>query len=149
MEQIARVQEVLNDGKALVRITRQSACSGDCHKCSGCGAVQQQMLLQAENRIGAAVGDRVIVTAKSAPVLAAAAVLYLLPMALFFLGYLAGDALWQQGPIAGCALFALGIFCVIAYDRKIVKKQDLTYIITGFAEFNSSDSQKKGDNCLD
>ena len=149
MEQLARVKKQNDDGTAQVLVIRESACSGDCHKCSGCGAVQQQMLLQVENRIGAAVGDRVIVTAKSAPVLAAAAVLYLLPMALFFLGYLAGDALWQQGPIAGCALFALGIFCVIAYDRKIVKKQDLTYTITGFAESNISDSQKKGDNCLD
>ena len=38
MEQIVRVREVRPDGMATVIHFRQSACSGDCHQCSGCGA---------------------------------------------------------------------------------------------------------------
>ena len=149
MEQIAHVQEVLNDGKALVRIVRQSACSGDCHKCAGCGAVEQQMLIHAQNLIGARPGDKVVITSKSAPVLKAAAVLYLLPMALFFLGYVVGAALWQQGAIMGCVFFVLGIGGVILYDRRMARKQDFSYTITGYAEQNASDFQRKGDIDLD
>ena len=39
MEQLVRVKETYDDGTALVFRIRESACSGDCHKCSGCGAL--------------------------------------------------------------------------------------------------------------
>ena len=38
MEQLVRVKETFDDGTATVIHVRESACSGDCHKCSGCGA---------------------------------------------------------------------------------------------------------------
>ena len=44
MEQIVRVREVFDDGSAMVVHVRESACSGDCHKCSGCGAAQQTVV---------------------------------------------------------------------------------------------------------
>ena len=40
MEQLVRVKETYDDGTALVFRIRESACSGDCHKCSGCGAAR-------------------------------------------------------------------------------------------------------------
>ena len=40
MEQLVRVKETYDDGTALVFRIRESACSGDCHKCSGCGAAK-------------------------------------------------------------------------------------------------------------
>ena len=40
MEQLVRVKEIYDDGTALVFRIRESACSGDCHKCSGCGAAK-------------------------------------------------------------------------------------------------------------
>ena len=43
MEQLVRVREVYEDGTAQVLCIRESACSGDCHKCAGCGAVQETM----------------------------------------------------------------------------------------------------------
>ena len=56
MEQLVRVSKLNDDGTAQVLHERLSACSGDCHKCSGCGAAKETMLLTARNPIGAGVG---------------------------------------------------------------------------------------------
>ena len=87
MEQLVRVREVHNDGTAVVVHIRESACSGDCHKCSGCGAARETVIFTAGNPIGARPGDLVRVESSTAPVLKAAVVLYVLPLLLFFLGY--------------------------------------------------------------
>ena len=134
MEQLVRVRETYDDGTALVMHVRESACSGDCHKCSGCGAAKETLLLKAENPIGARRGDLVKVESASGPVLKAAAVLYMLPMVLFFAGYFAGDSLWQQGALVGCAAFVAGIGLAVLYDRKIGKTEKNGYTITGFVE---------------
>ena len=39
----ATVNALLPDGRVEVLIARKSACSGDCHKCAGCGAVEQTL----------------------------------------------------------------------------------------------------------
>lgn len=147
MEQLVRVQKLNADGTAQVLHIRESACSGDCHKCSGCGAVQQTMLLTAANPIGAKPGQVVTVRTDSGPVLAGAAVLYLLPLALFFIGYLVFEHLWALGPLGGCLAFVLGIVIAALYDRLVAKKQNTTYTITGFAQ--GGNFPHKGDNDLD
>ena len=134
MEQLVRVTRTNDDGTAQVIHIRQSACSGDCHKCSGCGAVQQKLLLDARNPIGAQPGAMVTIRAESGPVLAAAAVLYMLPLLLFFLGYLAGQLLWQQGVLVGGCAFVADIILAVVYDRCVIKKQKTVYTITGFAQ---------------
>lgn len=134
MEQLVRVVKTNDDGTAQVIHVRESACSGDCHKCSGCGAVQQKLLLVARNPIGAKPGEMVTVQASSGPVLAAAAMLYMLPVVLFFLGYLAGTLLWQQGGLTGCVAFALGIAAAVVYDRRVAGKKETVYTITGYAD---------------
>ena len=134
MEQVVRVKETYPDGTALVVHVRQSACSGDCHKCSGCGAAQEVMELKAKNPIGAEPGTLVTVSAASGPVLAAAAVLYLLPLALFFLGYFAGSAFFRVGGLGGGAGFFLGAALAVVYDRRQGKNRS-EYTITGFAAF--------------
>ena len=134
MEQLVKVQRCDPDGTAQVLHIRQSACSGDCHKCSGCGAVQERLLLTANNPIGAKPGDVVTVEAKTGPVLAAAAMLYVLPLALFFLGCLLGS-LWNRAVLVGGVSFALGVFLAVLYDRLIAKKQNTIYTITGYGHF--------------
>lgn len=132
MEQLVRVKAVYENGTAQVLCVRESACSGDCHKCSGCGAAKEAVALTAANPIGARRGDLVRVESASAPVLKAAVVLYIIPLILFFAGYALGS-LWGIGPwIAGLG-FLLGVGIVIAYDRLVVKKSDLSYTITAFA----------------
>ena len=149
MEQLVRIKETYDDGTALVILLRESACSGDCHKCSGCGAVRQTMLLQANNAIGAKPGELVTMESDSKPVLAGAAVLYLLPLALFFGGYLIGELLWGNGALAGCAAFVLSIALAVIYDRRVEKKQNRVYTITGYPGGKTAGSQTKGDNNFD
>ncbi len=149
MEQVVRVRSVSDDGTAQVIRVRESACSGDCHKCSGCGAQQQTVIFEAVNAVGARPGELVTVETKSGPVLAAAAVLYMMPVALFFLGYLAGALLWSKGALVGGLAFVLGIALAALYDRKVAKKQKTVYTITGYPTINVLEAQTKGDNDLD
>ena len=136
MEQKVKIRRVFPDGTAEVVHIRESACSGDCHKCSGCGAAKESITLTARNAIGAKPGEVVIVKSDSAPVLRGAVVLYILPLVLFILGYLLTASGW-----GGCLGFVIGIVAVIVYDRKVAKKEETVYTITGYA-------QKKGDNNL-
>ena len=132
MTQEVKVLRCHEDATAEVIHLRQSACSGDCHKCAGCGAAQETLLLTARNPIGARPGDMVVIQSQSGLVLAAAAVLYMLPLVLFFLGYLVGTLLWSQGALAGGVSFVAGIAASVLYDRLVLKKKDTVYTITGF-----------------
>lgn len=127
MEQLAKVRCCNPDGTAQVVVLRQSACSGDCHKCSGCGAVQQKLLITVCNTIGAQPGDTVRIVTETGPVLLGAAMVYLLPLVLFFLGYL-----W--GILGGIAGFLLGVGIAVCYDRLVAKKKKPTYRMTGFGQ---------------
>ena len=148
MEQLVRVKRTYDNGTAQVLRIRESACSGDCHKCSGCGAAQEAIVLEAENPIGAAVGDFVTVCAATGPVLKGAAVLYMMPLVLFFLGYILGMMAWGKGGLAGCLAFVLGIALAVVYDRKVAAKNKTVYTITGFAG-KTLESKKKGNYDLD
>ena len=133
MEQLVRVKETYDNGTAMVIHVRESACSGDCHKCSGCGAAKEAVLFTADNPIGARRGDLVKVESATGPVLKAAVVLYVIPLVLFFLGYYLGTLLGNFGALVGCLGFVLGIAIVVLYDRKVVKKADIGYTITAYA----------------
>ena len=131
MQQRVRVLTNNADGSAQVVCVRQSACSGDCHKCSGCGAVEQAMIFTACNPIGARPGDLVNVESATGPILKAAAVLYMLPLVLFIAGYLIGMQ-WQLSGLVGGLSFVLSIGIAVAYDRLVMKKKNTQYTITGF-----------------
>ena len=146
MEQLVKVRSVAPDGTAEVVRFRESACSGDCHSCAGCGAQSQTILLTANNPIGARPGDLVTIRSGSGPVLAAAAALYVLPVVLFFLGYWLGASRWRRGALVGGVAFALGILIAVLYDRLVAAKQKTVYTITGFGE---NEPREKGDNDLD
>ena len=133
MEQMARVKEAFSDGTASVLVVRESACSGDCHKCSGCGAAKETVVFTADNPIGARRGDLVRVESATGPVMKAAVVLYVIPLILFFLGYYLGTLPGSFGALGGCLGFLLGVVLVIVYDRTVVKRTDLGYTITAFA----------------
>ncbi len=146
MEQLVRVRQAHPDGTALVVHVRESACSGDCHKCSGCGAAKEAIVFQADNPIGAVAGDLVNVRSETGPVLRAAAVLYMLPLVLFFLGYALGAVLQLSGALTGGVAFALSVALIVGYDRRMAKKDNTIYTITDLAEPSPLRSMKKGDN---
>ncbi len=126
MERIVRVRTVHDDGTADVTIVRESACSGDCHRCAGCGAASEVLTVRAVNAVGARPGELVKMVSDSAPVLKAAAIVYLVPFVLFFAGYFLGGAL------AACALFALGIGLAVGYDRLVLRRQKESYTLVAY-----------------
>ena len=148
MEQLVRVKKAHPDGTATVIHIRESACSGDCHKCSGCGAAKEAIVFEARNPIGAKTGDLVNVESETGPVLKAAAVLYMLPLVLFFGGYGVGAALGLSGGLFGCLAFVLSVALIVLYDRHLSKKDNTIYTITEFAGDSLLKSIKKGDNDL-
>ncbi len=128
MEQRVLVRRVFEDGTAEVVRVRESACSGDCHQCAGCGAARQILVLTAYDRIGAAPGDLVTIQARSGPVLIKAAVLYMLPLCLFFLGYYIAEVL------GGCLGFCAGLGLAVLFDRLVARRGPVGYTITGFVK---------------
>lgn len=133
MEQIVRVHRLRDGGRADVILIRESACSGDCHKCSGCGAQKETMIVTAENPIRADVGDLVVLTSDTASVMKAVVAVYLIPLVLFFAGYALGTCLGWSGGWMGALGFALGIVAAVCFDRHTAKKNDTVYTITGYA----------------
>ena len=133
MEQIVRVHRLREGGRADVILIRESACSGDCHKCSGCGAQKETMIVTAENPIRADVGDLVVLTSDTVSVMKAVVAVYLIPLVLFFAGYALGTCLGWSGGWMGALGFALGIGAAVCFDRHTAKKNDTVYTITGYA----------------
>lgn len=142
MEQVVRVQTVSDDGTARVVRLRGSACSSDCHTCAGCGAKTQTILLTARNHIGAKPGDWVVIQSGSGPVLLGALVVYVLPVVLFFLGYLLGSLAGGMGALTGGAAFVLGITGAILYDRLVIAKRKTVYTITGYPAAGSWEKEE-------
>ena len=145
MEQIVRVRETYPNGMAQVIHLRESACSGDCHKCSGCGAAKEYMIFDAVNHIGASKGDLVVIKSETGPVMKAVGVFYVLPLVLFFLSYYLGTFLNAGGIVGGLGFF-LGIGLAVVYDRKVAQNQKTVHTITGYAGDSLLRSMKKGDN---
>jgi sigma-E factor negative regulatory protein RseC len=133
MEQIVRVHRLHPDGRADVILVRESACSGDCHKCSGCGAQKETVIVTADNPIRADVGEFVTVTSDTASVMKAVFAVYLVPLVLFFVGFGLGFRFDWGGPLLGGLGFALGLVFAVWFDRRTAKKGETVYTITGYA----------------
>ena len=142
MEQTVKVRNLCEDGTAEVIHIRQSACSGDCHKCAGCGAVGQTLTVIAQNPIGAAEGEQVIIRSDTAPVMKGALVLYVLPLVMFFVGYALG-AIWSLGAWFAAGAFLLAMAGAVVYDRCVCAKQTDVYTIIGYSQ---GSAESKGDN---
>ena len=132
MEQIVRVARLTPEGKAEIIHVRESACSGDCHKCSGCGAAKETMFLVAENPINARPGDLVRMVSDTKQVMTAIAVFYVLPLVLFFAGYALGARLGLSGGLIGGLGFFLGIGASVILDRRVAKRNDTVYTLVGY-----------------
>lgn len=130
MRQTARVTALLPQERAEVAVERKSACSGDCHQCAGCGAVKQMVRVVAENPIHAQPGELVCIESGGGTVLRAAALVYLLPLALFLAAYLAAQALASGGAgWWGLAGFALGLVPAFLYDRHVRRRPPVYRIV--------------------
>lgn len=122
MEQRATVKRLLSHGEAELYVVRHSACAGDCDSCGGCGAAVQSFLIVADNPIGAVEGDRVVIESETAPVLKAAALVYLLPILGFLGGFFWGFAMGKWNIPLGLLAFALGAIPAFCYNRYLKRK---------------------------
>lgn len=133
MRQRVTVKEVLPDGSAIIFLRRESACSGDCEHCGGC-TPEQIVTARAANPIGAKKGDTVEVETKSGIVLAVIAIVYLVPLLLFFAGYFAGLYLPGKPVLWGLLGFAVGVAAAVLYDRRMIRTAKMTYQIVSIPE---------------
>ena len=119
MTQIATVEKLLQDGKAEVAVIRQSACSHDCASCPGCGAGGRVIRTVAVDCVGVHEGDRVVLYSRDGSVLGAAAVVYLLPLLFFLVGYGLSARLESLllRILVVLAVTALGVLPAVALDR--------------------------------
>ncbi len=101
MTQTVTVSRILDAQTAEISIVRPGACGKNCAACGGLCAPGAPLVARARNPVGAHPGDRVVVETSSKEVVGLAALVYLLPVVLFFAGYAAGGALW-----GGIAFFA-------------------------------------------
>ena len=109
MTQTGVVTRLLQGGGAEVAVERGTACGGHCDGCETC-IYAKRLLIEADNDIYAKPGDRVILESETGSVLGAAAMIYLLPVLLFFAAYaVAAAAGLREGlcvliSLAGAAL---------------------------------------------
>lgn len=138
MKQTAQVIKIAPNGYAQVKVRRASACASahNCGSCDHCSMMENapEIIVSAENTCDAQVGDTVTVESATGRVLGAAVLLYLAPMALFFLGYFLGNSfgLPESGAIAaGGVGFALGLLGAWLLDR-YRRNRPVTYRIVSF-----------------
>jgi len=139
MKQSAQVLRQVSPGYVEVKVRRTSACASahNCGSCDHCSMMENapEIVVVAEDKIGAAPGDTVVVETATASVLGAAVLLYIVPFVLFFLGYFLGGRLnWSEG--AAIALggggFALGLLAAYGLDR-YRRKEQITFQVTAIA----------------
>lgn len=132
MTQIATVERLLDSDHAEISVPRKSACGHDCEECAGCGVTGAAVHARALNPIGAAPGQKVVVESSTKKMLRIVALVYLIPVALFFAGYFAAMAATASVAVqytAAVAGFVLGILGAVAYDRRLRARGGLSFTI--------------------
>ncbi len=132
MTQIATVERILDDRYAVISVPRKTACGHDCEECAGCGVTGAAVHARARNPIGAAPGQKVVVESSTKKMLRIVALVYLIPVVLFFLGYFAAMAATASVAVqytAAAAGFVLGILGAIGYDRRLRSRGGLSFTI--------------------
>lgn len=132
MTQTATVQKVFPGGMAEIAVPRKSACGHDCEECAGCGVTGTAVSTRARNPIGAVPGDKVVVESNSGMVLGIIAIVYLIPVVLFLLGYFLTESLLPTEGLryaAAILAFLLGLIPAVVYDRRLKKKGTMYYTI--------------------
>ncbi len=81
------------DGTALIKTHKSSACDGCASKksCATGQAGSDEAFIEADNYVGASVGDRVTFSVGAGSVLKAGALLYLVPILSFIFGVVIGQ----------------------------------------------------------
>ena len=130
MTQIATVERIINSDYAEISVPRKSACGHDCEECAGCGMTGAAIHARAKDPVGVRPGQKVVVESATRKILGVVALVYLLPVVGFLLGYFLSEGLtegWRYAIAIGAA--ALSFLASVVYDRKAKREESLTYTI--------------------
>ena len=72
---------------------RKSACGHDCEECAGCGMTGAAIHARAKDPWGSGRGEKVVVESATRKILGVVALVYLLPVVGFLLGYFLSEGL--------------------------------------------------------
>lgn len=134
MTQIATVEKLIDAEHAEISVPRQSACGHDCAECAGCGITGGYAVhAVAKNPIQAKPGDKVVVESSTKKVMNVVALVYVVPIVCFFLGYALGHMAFSFGDgmsgLVGAVCFVIGLIPAFAYNRYAKKSGALQYDI--------------------
>lgn len=128
MEQIGKIVSI-SQNIAQIEIKRKSSCSSDCSKCGGCAHPDQIMLVEAKNTCDAKIGENVILHAQTGGILSIAALVYVMPIILLFVGYFimpGGEGAKILGSLIG---LLIGIAFCMAYSSYVKRKKKKFFTI--------------------
>ena len=130
MTQIATVEKILDAGFVEISVPRKSACGHDCEECAGCGMTGAAIHARASDPVGVKPGDKVVVQSETKKLLGVVALVYLLPVVAFLLGYFLSEGLAEKVRyIIAIAAAAAAFLPIIFYDRYAKRHEVLTYTI--------------------
>ena len=130
MTQIATVEKILDAGFVEISVPRKSACGHDCEECAGCGMTGAAIHARASDPVGVKPGDKVVVQSETKKLLGVVALVYLLPVVAFLLGYFLSEGLAEEVRyIIAIAAAAAAFLPSIFYDRYAKRHEVLTYTI--------------------
>lgn len=137
MTQTAIVSKLLPGGYAQVDVERISACGKSCASC-GAGCESKRIIsVKAENTVSARVGDRVYIESSTKGIMGAAFLVYIVPIALFFIAYVAASMLSASETLAiiiSLAAFFAGAAGVCIYNRYVRGDKDIEHKIIGLLD---------------
>ena len=131
MRQNGVVIKLLDKGRAEVVVQRETACGGHCAACEAC-VYENRLVIEADNAICARPGERVILESETGRIVGAALLVYMLPLALFFVCLAVGTAFALTQGI--CVLLSLlgavagGVLAVVLGRRH----REITFRITAY-----------------
>ena len=134
MTQDAVVTKLMPRGMAEVTVVRSTACGGSCGSCESC-IYQNELKTLARNKIDAQPGQKVGIESKTSVVVGAAMLVYIMPLALFLIGYaLAAAAGASEGLCIAVSFAALVVGAVILVTSQKLRKNKnpITFDIVGF-----------------
>ena len=132
MTQIATVERIIDTNHAEISVPRKSACGHDCEECAGCGVSGAAVHAKAANPIGALPGQKVVVESSTQKMLGIVAFVYLIPVALFLLGYLLAALVTASVAIQytiAIAAFLAGVGFAVLYDRRLKAQGGIAFNI--------------------
>lgn len=130
MTQIATVEKILPGGFVEISVPRKSACGHDCEECAGCGMTGAAIHARAKDPVGVRPGQKVVVESATRKILGVVALVYLLPVVGFLLGYFLSEGLAEGVRYAiAIGAAALTFLPSVAYDRHAKKTEALTYTV--------------------